>query len=207
MKLQTVVLAIALLASACAPAYARPAAHFASSHSFSRGFSSSHTAPANTHPALPAPSRPRTGFGSFGGAAPTDSAPRSALGSQLGRQAAQDNALRTLDQRRAPAQAPEPVRSERSAAVQPAPMIVVQQRSGVGDMLMGYMLGRAASGHAAGYYPPPAVPDQTGAGASLLRIFLWLLALSAVCWTIYWLVRRRRAARQARTANYTFERD
>jgi hypothetical protein len=136
--------------------------------SFSRrSAASGAAAPAPVEPANAA--RSSGGFGAFGGGAAAPQKSDSALSQQLNKDAAQANALRTLDARRqaqAQAQADaardtRPVPGyEQGAAAQPAPTyapppqygqqqqapIIVRQDSGLGHVIAGAVLANAARG-------------------------------------------------------------
>ena len=229
---------------------AKPAGHSGTSSSFKSGFSSQKSSSGSTSkpsfgsfgaakPAAPpveapsaAPSK-QSSFGSFGKAAGTGAdaagAPaKSALTKDLDKNAANENALRTLDARKAaalPPAAPSPAPLQ--AAPQyggPAPYqqpIIVQQRSGFGDMAIGFMLGHALSGSHSnggyagnnGAYPGNGqaggvpVVEHSSFGATLLRTFLWLLILGSLGWLVYFVVRRFKRAKQDSAPNYSFERE
>lgn len=233
-RLQTLLLTMTLLLGlgGASIADARPTAHFGTPHSFKGGFSSSRGATASgSRAAAPAPSGNRQfgGFGSAKPAAPAVPAPQqSALSKNLDQNAANANALRTLDARRAaaaPAPPAAPVAAVPPAPHQyggpapvPAPVVVVQQRSGMGDMFMGFMLARSMSGgHATaavqgtgtGTGAVPAAADAGGSsfGAIFLRTFLWLLIFGAIGWSIWFARRRFKRARQDSAPNYAFERE
>ena len=161
--------------------------------SFSRGFSShASTSHASTAHVTAAPARaPSGGFGSFSSrSTASTSAPAqaqtqksdSALSQQLGKNAAQANALRTLDQRnaaKAAQNAPQaaPVYGQSAQSTQstqstqsvphpvnaPAPgpttVIVHQDGGGLGHVVAGAMIAHSMNAHAQGgsqgnYYPP-----------------------------------------------------
>ncbi|GEM_PF-6773475 len=211
---------------------------------FSHGFSSRSPSPAfPSRMAMPAP---KSGFGSFGrataaapdamhtsGAAATPRQSDSALSRQLNTNAAQANALRTFDERRAAQQAhsappaatgPAPIAPAQPANVSmpvpaaPTTVIVQQGSGGLGHVLAGAMIARTFSGHAgAGYYPAP-VPNPAAGGGAVQRggggfftTFMWLCLLSLVGWGIWFAWRRasnRRALnRDANKPNYSFERN
>jgi len=178
------------------------------------------------------------GFGSFsaGGAAPSKQQSDSALSQRLDRNAAQANALRTLDERRAAKEAasrdtrPVPGYEERGVTAQapmqaPAPVpqqapIIVRPDSGIGQVVTGYVLGRMASGGAShgaanpGYNSPIVGTASVGQQAparsffgGVLHLFMWLMILSALCWLAWFGVRWWRARRAASKPNYSFERN
>lgn len=234
-----------------ADAGARPGASF--SHGFSSHASSSHAssshgstphlspaAPARTPsggfgsfssrsaaaaPSAPAPARTPSGsFGAFGNAAATPKQSDSALSQQLGKNAAQANALRTLDQRKAaqaapldrnPAPQPAPGYAQ-SAPAQPAPgyaqapapgpttVIVQQGGGGLGHVLAGAMIARSANAHA-GYYPAPGYNGYNGGnggavqhsgGGSFFGVLLTLGCLALIAFGLWfaWRGWRRRRA-------------
>ncbi|HAT30342.1 MAG TPA: hypothetical protein DCW29_05660 [Janthinobacterium sp.] len=203
------------------------------------GFGSFGARPAAT----PAPSAtPKSGFGSFGGARAGDpAAPAksgSALSKDLEQSGANANALKTLDARRAAAAAasappvqpsynPQNQPSQNNQQYsQPQPIIVQQQSNGLGNAMLGFMLGRAMSGdsHRGGYYPSNGVQNggqvggQNGAmaagtaepkssfGMTMLRTFAWLLLLGVLGWLIYFCVKLFRRGKARSAANYSFER-
>jgi hypothetical protein len=210
-------LLLSLTFEAAAEANARPSGSF-------RGGFSSHT----THAPAAAP-RPGGGFGSFGNraAAPAPQKSDSALSRQLGKQQAEANALRTLDERRAaaarPAQ-PVPVQPQ-SPQQQPAPapaapttVIVRQDSGGIGHVVAGAMLAHAMAGaHAntnAGYGYPAPMPAPAPAvhrGGSVLGAiaggFLWLCVLLVLGCVLVLAWKRLCRRREANQPNYTFERN
>lgn len=153
-------------------------------------------AAAPASPATPAPAADagsqaakRGGFGAFGSgaaSAPPSAPGQSAMGKDLAQSQAQAQALKTLDERRAAANAPAPLPpldnrvpgAGQSAPPPPnygpqpynQPPVVLQQSggNGMGAAILGFMLGRATASHASGnqgYYPANAVPGNPGAGA------------------------------------------
>lgn len=216
----TIALTMALLLNL--DAQARPAAHSGIAPSFRGGFTSQKSTGAirmAPRPPAAAPAQSPSRYGTFGKAADSDAArpPSSAMSRDLAQKAASENALRTLDARRAaaapvapPAPAPAP-----TMGPMPAPPVVVQQRSGMGDILLGFMLARATAGSHAAPATVPATtsaPSEHGAapssgsfGAGVLRAVLWLAVLGAAGWAVYAVLRRLQRARLARTPNYTFE--
>jgi hypothetical protein len=268
MKSLQFALILALLLPAAggdALALSRSAAHSATPRSFKSGFSSQKALPTSVAPArsgfgsfgsaTPAPAAPsavpgaKPSFGSFGKAADTGvSAPaKSALTKNLDTNAANANALRTLDERKAAAAAAAaPVTAPVTAGMpapqyNPAPQplyhapqpIIVQQRSGMGDMFMGFMLGRALSGgHNNGSYNNGSYNNggngayvsngstsssaaamgnveqpASSFGAKVLRTFLWLVILGAIGWLIYFGVRSLTRSGARNAPNYSFERE
>ena len=163
----------ALLAVSCdLSAEARPSGHFGTPSGFKSGFSSQKGNYARSVPA-PAPSPlQKSGPGAFGKAGAADAPPvppspgSSALSRDMAQNAAQANALKTLDARRAadaaaanppprPAQpGPAPVYNQPGYA-QPYPQPIIVQQSGNGFMhgVIGFMLGRAMSQPQPVYYP------------------------------------------------------
>lgn len=181
--------------------------------------------------------KPRGGFGAFGAAAgaagaagAADNASRSAMSKDLEQNQAKENALKTLDARRAaangtpPLDNPVPGVGQRQAPApdyrpQPPP-VVVQQGGGNGwsGALFGFMLGRAMNANAhQGYYPPNGAGQPGGAmlapapqpsfGSTVLRTFAWLVLLGVIGWLVYFVVRAVRRSKAPSSANYTFERD
>jgi hypothetical protein len=225
-----VALSLLLLAHDAAAA---GAPHGSFSHGFSSHASSSH---ASVSHAAPAPARaPSGGFGSFSGRAAQTQKSDSALSQQLSKNAAQANALRTLDERNAakaaqnaPQAAPGYAQSTaQSAPPQPAnapapgptTVIVHQDGGGLGHVLAGAMIARSANAHA-GYYPPPnyhgtsyngARGAPNGSGGGFFSVLLTLCLLALIAWGIWFAwrgVRRRRAALEAANKpNYSFERN
>ena len=112
-----------------------------------------------------------------------------------------------------------------------APPVVLQQGggNGLGAALMGFMLGRATSASAhQGYYPAngaavqpngqngqngsvasaPAPVQPRSFGATVLRLFAWLVLLGVLGWIVYFVVRALKRGKSRRSgANYSFERD
>jgi len=191
------------------------------SHSFKGGFSSQRTAPP---PKAPGQNAARGGFGSFGSATSgSREKSDSALSRRLDQNASEQNALRTLDARRAAQeQANRDTRAvpgyENRQNVPPPPAPVQQSGSGLGGVVTGMVLGQIASGaHARnnGY------PGQMSAGTSsatvnqapastsffggVLHMFVWLMVLSAIGWLVYFLVQRKRRKTADDKPHYTFE--
>jgi len=178
-------LVVALAVGVQGPVQARPASHFGTPSSMRSGFSSQKSLPAPS--ALPSSAR-SSGPGSFGKAAPqTDPRSSSASSRDMAQNAAQANALKTLDARRAAAAPPPlsptpPVNDTASRAPQPAPMpvynqpaypqqlpqpiIVHQHGSGLMSGVVGPMLGRAMSQQAQMSYPPYGQSYPAGPAAS-----------------------------------------
>lgn len=197
--------------------------------SFKGGFSSQR---ASAPPRAPASgSASRGGFGSFSSAparAPQKS--DSALSQQLDRDASEANALRTLDARRAAQQEatrdtrPVPGYENRQYGQpsQPMPMPAPQQApqsgNGMAGVVTGLVLGQIANGaHARNHNGYPAQVNQGTSTASLgqaptrsffggvIRLFMWLVVLSAIGWLIYFLVQRNRRKAAENKPHYTFE--
>ena len=235
-QLQTCAMTIALLF--CIGIHAKvlaAAGSQASAPSFRGGFSSQRASSVSR----PTPA-PRSGqFGGFGGTRPSAApapAPKrsepsnnSPLSRDLVQQASHERALRTLDSRRAaqspPAAPPAamPAPSQQAGLPMPVPMqsappIVIQQRSGVGDLLTGVLIGRAMSNSNPTVYGGGAGAhidlsgDYQGARSQgsffggVVRLFMWLIVLAAICWAIVFGLRAFKRAKQIRTPNYTFER-
>lgn len=175
-------LVVALAVGVQGPVQARPASHFGTPSSMRSGFSSQKHSPAPSAP----PSAQRSGqLGSFSKSTPqADPRSNSAANRDMAQNAAQANALKTYDARRAAATPPPPVanngvaRAPQSAPMpvynQPAypqqipqPIIVQPQSSGLMHGVIGFMLGRAMSPHTQMSYPPygPA-PAPAPAAAS-----------------------------------------
>jgi hypothetical protein len=214
--------------SAARPSYS--SAKSGSFGSFSRRASSSDGAAA----AAP-PSRSSGGFGSFGGGPAAPRKSDSALSQQLNKNAAEANALRTLDARKqaqeqsardtrpvpgyeqgasgqsAPAYAPPP------AAPQPQAPIIVRQDSGLGHVVAGAVLANAMRGaHATNNGYPGGYAGNgggygpapaRGGGTSFFGLFVTLCVLALIGWMIYFAWRRMRRAREAKKPNYSFERN
>jgi hypothetical protein len=194
------------------------------SHSFKGGFSSQRTAPP---PKAPSQNGARGGFGSFNSApAGTRQKSDSALSQRLDRNASEANALRTLDARRAAQEQanrdtrPVPGYEYRQNAPMPAPVQQQQQQhgSGLGGVVTGMVLGQMANGaHARNNgYPGnmnagtnSATVNQAPAATSffggVLRMFMWLMVLSAIGWLVYFLVQRKRRKTAENKPHYTFE--
>ena len=176
-------LVVALAVSLQGPVQARPASHFGTPSSLRSGFSSQKSLPA---PSAPPANARSSGPGSFGKAAAPQADPggSSASSRDMAQNAAQANALKTLDARRAAA-APPPLNDTASRAPQSAPMpvynqpaypqqlpqpIIVQQHgSGLMSGVVGFMLGRAMSQQTQMSYPPygQSYPGAPAAGATV----------------------------------------
>jgi hypothetical protein len=115
----------------------------------------------------------------------------------------------------------------------PAPIIVPQNNgSGIGNVIMGFLLGRSMSNsHANTSYPGNAnnsgmvgttpgssasIPGTAGTvqaaperslGTSLLRTFVWLVILSVLGWIAYLGWKFLRRGKAPSTANYSFDRN
>ncbi len=203
------------------------------SSSFKGGFSSQR--PASTSGKRnPSPEGP--GFGSFGSAkAATQQESASALSRRLTKSAAEANALRTLDARRAAQQAAVPVpalppygnhgtasahndyvaRHGQLNLPPPAPVILHQPSDGVGNVITGILLGRATAGANARPHAYPGNVDQRSvrraddSGAfigAMLRAFAWLLVLATLAWVAYFTWKFLRRGKAPSSANYSFER-
>jgi len=154
-------------------AEARTSSHSGTSSSYKSGFSSQKSNSTRSAPAAPPASR-QSGPGAFGKAAgsPASATPRntSAASRDLDRSAAQANALKTLDARRAAATPAAPplndtvARQQPSPVYQQAPVIVQQPSSGLMHGVLGFMLGRAMSqSHQPVSYPATNTPAPAGA--------------------------------------------
>jgi hypothetical protein len=180
-------LVICLAMAGNAPAEARPGQHSGTSSSYKSGFSSQKNNAARSKPAPP-PAGRQSGPGAFGKApgSPASAQPQrnpSAMSRDVDRGAARANAARTLEARRAAANAPAPLPPLNDAPRRPQPppgyqmpqpgyQPPLQQSSGNGWMhgLLGFMLGRAMSqSNQPVSYPTtsgqqPAQPVPTAAG-------------------------------------------
>jgi hypothetical protein len=158
-------------------AQARPTSHSGTSSSYKSGFSSQKSNSSKSAPTAP-PANRQSGPGAFGKApgSPASATPRnsSAASRDLDQSAAQANALKTLDARRAAAATPAPlppndtVLGQRQAPVyqappvyQQPPVIVQQPSSGLMHGVLGFMLGRAMSQS----HQPVAYPTTSGGTA------------------------------------------
>ncbi|WP_332852635.1 hypothetical protein [Duganella sp. S19_KUP01_CR8] len=159
-------------------AEARPSSHSGTSSSYKSGFSSQKNNSTRSSPVAP-PANRQSGPGAFGKApgSPASATPRntSAASRDLDQSAAQANALKTLDARRAAAAAPTtpppPPLSDTVSRSQPspvyqappvyqqAPVIVQQPSNGLMHGVLGFMLGRAMSqSHQPVSYPTTTAP-------------------------------------------------
>ena len=191
-------------------------------------------AAANDAPdAAPGPGRSSGGFGSFGGGQPVPQKSDSALSRQLGRKAAEENALRTLDARRqAQADAARDTRpvpgyegsgqgAQRGqgqpapgyAQPQPQPQapVVVRQDSGLGQVVAGAVLANAMrgahahnNGYPGGYGNGGGRSSHGGGGISFVGLFMTLCVLALLAWGAYFVWRRLRRAREDKKPNYSF---
>lgn len=201
-------------------------------HSFKGGFSSQR--PAAPPPRAPRQDAPRGGFGSFG-SAPAGNAQKSdsALSQRLDRNASESNALRTLDARRAAQDQaardargdtrPVPGYEYRQNGPAPTPFQQQQQpsqrsNSGLGGVVTGMVLGQIANGaHARNNGYPGQMssgtssatvnqaPARTSFFGGVMRMFMWLVVLSAIGWLVYFLVQRKRRKSAENKPHYTFE--
>jgi hypothetical protein len=145
------------------PAQARPASHSGTS-SFKSGFSSQKNNAARHARPAPPPANRQSGPGAFGKQAGSPAQPQrntSAMSRDVDQGASRANALKTLDQRRAASNAPQPLPPlndtlrqpqqaprQAPAAPYPAPGPVYQQQSSGNGLMagvLGFMLGRAMS--------------------------------------------------------------
>ncbi|GJJ02450.1 hypothetical protein RugamoR64_29880 [Duganella rhizosphaerae] len=156
-------------------AEARTSSHSGTSSSYKSGFSSQKSNSTRSSPVAP-PANRQSGPGAFGKApgSPASATPRntSAASRDLDQSAAQANALKTLDARRAAAAAPTtPPLNDTVSRPQPspvyqappvyqqAPIIVQQPSSGLMHGVLGFMLGRAMSqSHQPVSYPTATTP-------------------------------------------------
>jgi hypothetical protein len=215
------------------PAEARPASHSGTSKSFKSGFSSQkNNSTAHSRSSAP-PANRQSGPGAFGQQAGSPAQPQrntSAMSRDVDQSAARERALRTLDERRSAANAPQPLPPLNDTLRSPAPAPVylppVQQSNGLMSGLIGFMLGRAISQsnqpvaypttHGSPPAPAATVPAATTAAlpapppepsfmARVLRLFAWLSVISLLVWAAIYLVRKFRRLRAAPT--YAFERN
>jgi len=104
-----------------------------------------------------------------------------------------------------------------------APAQAQRSDNGLGGVVTGMVLGQMANGAAArnnnGY--PGQVAGNSGRGTSsasvnqapsgtsffggVMRMFMWLIVLSAIGWLVYFLVQRKRRKVEQNKPNYTFE--
>ncbi|WP_167092425.1 hypothetical protein [Massilia frigida] len=110
----------------------------------------------------------------------------------------------------------------------PAPIIVPQNNNGMGNAILGFLLGRSMSNsHAnsgyqgntnnsgmvgttpgsAGPVATAQAPQESSLGKSLLRTFVWLVILSVLAWGAYLGWKFLRRGKAPSTANYTFDRN
>ena len=193
------------------------------SHSFKGGFSSQRTAPP---PKAPSQRSSNGSFGSFG-SAPAGNGQKSdsALSQRLDRNASEQNALRTLDARRAAQEQANrdtrPVPGYENRQNAPAPMQpppAQQSGSGLGGVVTGMVLGQIANGaHARNNGYPGQMNAGTGSATvnqaapttsffgGVMRMFMWLVLLSAIGWLVYFLVQRQRRKSAENKPHYTFE--
>ena len=211
---------------------AEPRQSSSSSKSFKGGFSSQRSS-------NPPPRAPRQDAGSRGGFGSFNSAPSrapqksdSALSQRLDRNAAEGNALRTLDARRAAKEQaerdtrPVPGYENRQsnnqyggAPAMPPPAPPSRSDSGLGGVVTGMVLGQIASGaHARNNNGYPAqvnagtssatvnqAPGGTSFFGGVMRLFMWLIVLSAIGWLVYFLVQKKRRKTAENKPHYTFE--
>ena len=203
-------------------------------HSFKGGFSSQRPAASPPRaPRQDAPRGGFGSFGSApaGNAQKSDSA----LSQRLDRNASESNALRTLDTRRAAQdQAARDARGDRrpvpgyeyrqnapaspSFQQQQPPQPAQQSNNGLGGIVTGMVLGQIASGaHARNNGYPGQVstgtssatvnqaPARTSFFGGVMRMFMWLVVLSAIGWLVYFMVQRRRRKSEESKPHYTFE--
>jgi hypothetical protein len=155
-------LTLCLALGSSALAEARPSSHSGTSSSYKSGFSSQKSNSSKSSPVAPPAANRQSGPGAFGKApgSPASATPRntSAASRDLDQSAAQANALKTLDARRAAAATPAPLppndtvlRPQQSPVYQAPPVyqqppvIVQQPSSGLMHGVLGFMLGRAMS--------------------------------------------------------------
>jgi hypothetical protein len=221
------------------PAEARPASHSGTSKSFKSGFSSQkNNSAAHSRPAAP-PANRQSGPGAFGQQAGSPAQPQrntSAMSRDVDQSAARERALRTLDERRAAANAPQPLppqpQPQRPAPAYgappyaPSPVYVppVQQSNGLMSGLIGFMLGRAMSqsnqpvayptthGNPSAATVPAApsasVPAPPPEPSFLARVLRVFAWLSVVSLLFWAAVYSVRKFRRLRAApNYAFERN
>jgi hypothetical protein len=202
-------------------------------HSFKGGFSSQR--PAAPPPRAPKQDAPRGGFGSFGSASAGNAQKSdSALSQRLDRNASESNALRTLDARRAAQdQAARDARGDtrpvpgyeyrQNAPASPPfqqqqPQPAQQSNNGLGGIVTGMVLGQIANGaHARNNGYPGQVstgtssatvnqaPARTSFFGGVMRMFMWLVVLSAIGWLVYFMVQRKRRKSAENKPHYTFE--
>lgn len=156
-------LLVCLAVAGNVPAQARPASYSGTSKSFKSGFSSQkNNSAAHRRPAAP-PANRQSGPGAFGQQAGSPAQPQrntSAMSRDVDQSAARERALRTLDQRRAAANAPQPLpplndtlrqppsppqRTVPGYGVPPVYAPPAQPSNGLMAGVLGFMLGRAMS--------------------------------------------------------------
>lgn len=173
-------LTLCLALGSSALAEARPSSHSGTSSSYKSGFSSQKSNSSKSSPAAPPAANRQSGPGAFGKApgSPASATPRntSAASRDLDQSAAQANALKTLDARRAAAATPAPLppndtvlRPQQSPVYQAPPVyqqqpvIVQQPSSGLMHGVLGFMLGRAMS---QSHQPVPYPTASSGGGTA-----------------------------------------
>lgn len=173
MKLYTVLtLCLLLSLDGAALAEARPASHSGTSSSYKSGFSSQ-----KSNSASRTPSTPRSSPGAFGrGAAPPPAPPpasrgKSALSRDMEQSAAQDNARRTLEQRRAEANPPRPLPplNDTLATPRQPPPVQPQPQPNFGQPAYGQQRGYPQQ---PGYSPAPAPQQNNGLMYGLMGFML-----------------------------------
>jgi hypothetical protein len=94
-----------------------------------------------------------------------------------------------------------------------APVIVQQGNSGVGNMIAGFLLGRAMSGEHSRQHEYRRRPDfdkpaisTGGVLYALMRVLAWLLIVAIAATGVYFIWKYLRRGRAPSTANYAFER-
>jgi hypothetical protein len=152
------------------------------------------------------------------------------LSQRLDRNASESNALRTLDARRAaqdqaardargdtrPVPGYEYRQNPPAPVQQPQP--AQQSNNGLGGIVTGMVLGQIANGaHARNNGYPGQVssgtssatvnqaPARTSFFGGVMRMFMWLVVLSAIGWLVYFMVQRRRRKAEESKPHYTFE--
>lgn len=173
------VLTLLLAISVHMPADARPMGHFGTSSGLKSGFSSQKGnvfRSARAGAPVAAPANGPGAFGAAAGGAAGAAKSASPLSRDLDQSAAQANATRTMDARRAASAAPpasaippqaEPLRPQAApgmyAPQMPQPVYVQRHDSGWMPMWMGFMLGRSLSGgHQTVYYNNYAGDPNSG---------------------------------------------
>src|SRR5471032_1096280 len=164
-SLYAFVLTLLLAYAGVLPADARPMGHFGTSSGLKSGFSSQKGNAFRSARTGEAMAAPKNAPGAFGAAAGTSSAAGAAKGASplsrdLDQSAAQANATKTLEARRAASAVPpqaDPLRPQPAPGAyyqqMPQPIYVQRHDSGWMPMWMGFMLGRSLSGsHQTVYY-------------------------------------------------------